>query len=86
MLAILVGAIMLAGGIARFGFVTDLLSMPVRLGYLMGIAVTVVVAQLPKLFGFSIDAESFLRGVRDSSRDSTRPTRPRSRSAPARSR
>jgi high affinity sulfate transporter 1 len=65
MLAILVGSIMLAGGLARFGFVTELLSMPVRLGYLMGIAVTVIVTQLPKLFGFSIDTESFLRGVRD---------------------
>ena len=65
LLAILVGAIMLAGGLTRFGFVTELLSMPVRLGYLMGIAVTVIVAQLPKLFGFSVDAESFLPGVRD---------------------
>ena len=76
MLAILVGAIMLAGGIARFGFVTELLSMPVRLGYLMGIAVTVVVAQLPKLFGFSIEGESFLLGVRDfvTGLDETNPT------------
>lgn len=65
MLAILVGSIMFAGVLARFGFVTELLSMPVRLGYLMGIAVTVIVTQLPKLFGFSIDTESFLRGVRD---------------------
>ena len=56
---------MLAGGLARFGFVTELLSMPVRLGYLMGIAVTVIVAQLPKLFGFSVDAESLIPGVRD---------------------
>ena len=65
LLAIVVGSIMLAGGLARFGFVTELLSLPVRLGYLMGIAVTVIVAQLPKLFGFSMDAESLLRGVRD---------------------
>jgi high affinity sulfate transporter 1 len=65
LLAVLVGSIMLAGGLSRFGFVTELLSMPVRLGYLMGIAVTVIVAQLPKLFGFSIEAESLLRGVRD---------------------
>ncbi|HKE81003.1 MAG TPA: sulfate permease [Solirubrobacteraceae bacterium] len=65
MLAILVGALMFAGGLARFGFVTELLSMPVRLGYLMGIAVTVIVGQLPKLFGFSIETENFLRGIRD---------------------
>ena len=65
LLAILVGAIMLAGGLARFGFVTELLSMPVRLGYLMGIAVTVIAAQLPKLFGFSVDAENLIPAVRD---------------------
>ena len=65
MLAILVGAIMFAGGLARFGFLTELLSMPVRLGYLMGIAVTVIVAQLPKLFGFSADVEDLIPAVRD---------------------
>ena len=65
LLAILVGAIMLAGGLARFGFVTELLSTPVRLGYLMGIAVTVIAAQLPKLFGFSIEAENLIPSVRD---------------------
>lgn len=76
LLAIVVGSIMLAGGLARFGFVTELLSMPVRLGYLMGIAVTVIVAQLPKLFGFSVDTEDLLRGVRDfvAGLDETNPT------------
>ena len=64
LLALLVGAIMLAGGFARAGFVTELLSMPVRLGYLMGIAVTVIVSQLPKLFGFSVDAEKLISGIR----------------------
>jgi MFS superfamily sulfate permease-like transporter len=65
LLAILVGAIMLAGGLGRFGFVTELLSMPVRLGYLMGIAATVIAAQLPKLFGFSVEAENLIPAVRD---------------------
>jgi MFS superfamily sulfate permease-like transporter len=76
LLGILVGSIMLAGGLARFGFVTELLSMPVRLGYLMGIAVTVIVAQLPKLFGFSVATENLLRGVRDfiTGLDETNPT------------
>ncbi len=64
-LALLAGALMLAGGLARFGFVTELLSIPVRLGYLMGIAVTVIVLQLPKLFGFSVHAETVLPAVRD---------------------
>src|SRR5215475_2386504 len=63
MLAILVGLIMLAGGAARFGFITELLSVPVRLGYLAGIAATVLVAQLPKLFGFSAQAENFIPAV-----------------------
>ena len=65
LLAILVGSIMLAGGLARFGFVTELLSTPVRLGYLMGIAVTVIVAQLPKLFGFSVEAENLIPALRE---------------------
>ena len=65
LLALFVGAIMLAGGLARFGFVTELLSTPVRLGYLMGIAVTVIAAQLPKLFGFSVAAENLIPAVRD---------------------
>jgi MFS superfamily sulfate permease-like transporter len=56
---------MLAGGLTRFGFVTELLSMPVRLGYLMGIAVTVIVAQLPKRFGFSVEAENLVPGARE---------------------
>ena len=64
LLALIVGAIMVAGGLARFGFVTELLSLPVRVGYLAGIALTVIVSQLPKLFGFSVDAEDFIGSVR----------------------
>ena len=76
LLALVVGAIMLAGGLARFGFVTALLSMPVRVGYLAGIALTVIVSQLPKLFGFSVDAENFIGAVREfvTSLDETDPT------------
>jgi MFS superfamily sulfate permease-like transporter len=44
------------GGIAKLGFITDLLSLPVRVGYMNGIALTVLVAQLPKLCGFSVAA------------------------------
>jgi high affinity sulfate transporter 1 len=56
MLAILVGLVCAGAGIARLGFVADLLSSPVRVGYLAGLAVTIFVGQLPKLFGFSVDA------------------------------
>jgi len=65
MLAILTGVVILVAGIARLGFVTELLSRPVQLGYLYGIAVTIVVGQLPKLFGFSIDGRGLLPEVRD---------------------
>jgi high affinity sulfate transporter 1 len=72
MLAILSGLLCVLAGLARFGFITDLLSKPVRYGYMNGIALTVLLSQLPKLFGFSIDAEgviqeavAFLRGVGD---------------------
>jgi high affinity sulfate transporter 1 len=70
MLGLLAGALCIIGGMARLGFLTDLLSKPIRYGYLNGIALTVLVGQLPKLFGFSVPAVSFvpdsvgfLRGV-----------------------
>ena len=47
----------------RLGFVTELLSKPIRYGYMNGIALTVLISQLPKLFGFSIDAEGPLRSL-----------------------
>ena len=60
MLAVLTGAVILVAGIARLGFVTELLSRPVQLGYLYGIAVTIIVGQLPKLFGFSSEGHGLL--------------------------
>jgi high affinity sulfate transporter 1 len=56
LLAIMVGGMLLLGGILRLGFVTDLLSKPIRVGYLNAIAVLVIVSQIPKLLGFSTDA------------------------------
>lgn len=63
MLALLVGLVCVSVGIARLGFVADLLSAPVRLGYLAGLAVTIFIGQLPKLFGFSIDADTFIQEI-----------------------
>jgi MFS superfamily sulfate permease-like transporter len=60
MLAILTGLMILLAGVARLGFVTELLSRPVQLGYLYGIAITIMVGQLPKLFGFSVDGTGLL--------------------------
>jgi len=70
--AVMAGLICIAAGLARFGFIAELLSAPVRLGYLHGIAVTIIVAQSAKLCGFSVRGESldsqlrqFVRGLRD---------------------
>ena len=60
MLAILVGLITVGAGAAKLGFVADLLSNPVRTGYLAGLAVVIFVGQLPKLFGFSTDASGLV--------------------------
>ena len=67
MLALIVGAIMVVAGVARLGFVADLLSKPTQIGYMNGLALTILVGQLPKLFGFSVDADGLIdeaRGVR----------------------
>jgi len=72
MLALLVGAITIAVGVAKLGFIADLLSKPTQIGYLVGLALTIFVGQLPKLFGFSVDADglidetkAFVNGVAD---------------------
>jgi len=72
MLAILSGGMCIIAGIARFGFITDLISKPIRYGYLNGIALSVIISQLPKIFGFSINANSmgeelrlFIQNVHD---------------------
>ena len=72
MLALLVGGFMALGGVFRLGFVADLLSKPTMIGYMNGLAVTILVGQLPKLFGFSTDADglraeakAFVNGVAD---------------------
>jgi high affinity sulfate transporter 1 len=60
MLALLVGLVTVSAGIAKLGFIADLLSNPVRTGYLAGLAIVIFVSQLPKLFGFSIDADGLV--------------------------
>ena len=61
MLALLTGSLCILAGLARFGFITDLLSKPVRLGYLNGIALTVIIGQLPKLLGFSSSGDNLIQ-------------------------
>jgi high affinity sulfate transporter 1 len=64
MLAILVGLIEIGLGLGKLGFVADLLSSEVQVGYMNGLAITIVVGQLPKLFGFSTDADTFADEIR----------------------
>src|SRR5215510_3863939 len=63
-LALLVGVIITAAGIAKLGFIADLISKPTIIGYMNGLAVTILVGQLPKLFGFSVDGDGFLAELR----------------------
>ena len=77
-LALLVGLFLALAGVFRLGFVADLLSKPTQIGYLNGLAITIVVGQLPKLLGFSIDADglvdearAFVSGLADGKANAT---------------
>ncbi len=63
MLALLVGAFAIVLGLAKLGFIADLLSKPTQIGYMNGLALTILVGQLPKLFGFSVDSDDFIGDV-----------------------
>lgn len=60
-MAIVSGIVCIGAGLSRLGFITELLSKPIRYGYMNGIALTVILSQLPKLFGFSVSAEGPIR-------------------------
>ena len=62
-MAVVSGAVCILAGIFRLGFVTELLSKPIRYGYMNGIALAVLISQLPKLFGFSIESSGPLRDL-----------------------
>ncbi|WP_262031740.1 SulP family inorganic anion transporter [Microvirga sp. Mcv34] len=63
MMALVSGTVLTLAGLARLGFVTELLSKPIRYGYMNGIALTVLISQLPKLFGFSVESTGPLRDL-----------------------
>ena len=53
-MAVVSGLVCIGIGLARLGFVTELLSKPIRYGYMNGIALTVLLSQIPKLLGFKV--------------------------------
>ena len=65
LLALIVGGLLLVGAIARLGFLTDLFSKPVRLGYLSGIALIVIASQVPRLLGVPVPSGGFVDNVGD---------------------
>jgi high affinity sulfate transporter 1 len=60
MLALMVGLIEIGLGLGKLGFIADLLSKEVQVGYMNGLAITIIVGQLPKLFGFSTEGDTFI--------------------------
>jgi high affinity sulfate transporter 1 len=61
MMAIVSGVVCVSAGLRRLGFITELLSKPIRYGYMNGIALTVLLSQVPKLLGFSVRANGPVR-------------------------
>ncbi|MGE8618784.1 MAG: SulP family inorganic anion transporter, partial [Achromobacter spanius] len=55
LMAIVAGLFCIVLGLLRLGFITELLSKPIRYGYMNGIAFTVLVSQLPKIFAIPIE-------------------------------
>jgi high affinity sulfate transporter 1 len=64
MMALVSGVLCIGAGAARLGFITELLSKPIRYGYMNGIALTVIASQLPALFGFGVDAHGLIDELR----------------------
>jgi high affinity sulfate transporter 1 len=62
-MAVVSGIVCIAAGLAKLGFITELLSKPIRYGYMNGIALTVLIGQIPKVLGISIDADGPMRSV-----------------------
>ncbi|MGZ4509476.1 MAG: SulP family inorganic anion transporter [Blastococcus sp.] len=60
LLAIMVAVIMFVAAVAKLGFIADLLSKPTMLGYMNGLALTILVGQLPKLFGFKVSGDGLI--------------------------
>ena len=64
-MAVVSGLVCVLIGVLKLGFVTELLSKPIRYGYMNGIALTVLISQVPRLLGFGIDGSGPLRDLLD---------------------
>ena len=62
-MAVVAGTVCILAGVFRLGFITELLSKPIRYGYMNGIALAVLISQLPKLFGFSMESAGPIRDL-----------------------
>jgi MFS superfamily sulfate permease-like transporter len=63
-LAVMVGAILVAGGLLKLGLVADLLAKPIRIGFLNGVAVVIIAGQLPRAFDLTTDHDTVVpRGI-----------------------
>ena len=62
-LALMVAAIMILAAVGKLGFIADLISKPTMIGYMNGLALTIFVGQLPKLFGFKVDADGLIAEI-----------------------
>jgi SulP family sulfate permease len=60
-LALMVGVVLVLGGIFRLGWIADLLSIPVTVGFLAGIAVHIIISQLPAILGLTEPGGSMLQ-------------------------
>jgi len=63
LMALVSGVVCMVAGLLRLGFITELLSKPIRYGYMNGIALTVLISQLPKLFDVSLDSRGPLQDI-----------------------
>ena len=63
LLALMVAGIMIVAAVAKLGFIADLISKPTMIGYMNGLALTILIGQLPKLFGFKIEADGLIGEV-----------------------
>jgi high affinity sulfate transporter 1 len=64
MLALFVGVICLVGGLVRLGFLADLLSRPVLVGYMTGVAIIMIASQAGKVIGVPVTGDEFVAQVR----------------------